>query len=71
MKIILSEAEGRPKGEPRSGVGESFHPAPGGSRVAAGDQRISRPLWPALHTKKAGRSLLFRVEHRRIELLTF
>ena len=32
----FSEAEGRQKGEPRSGVGESFHPAPGGCREATG-----------------------------------
>ena len=49
----FSEAEGRQKGEPRSGVGESFHPVPGGCREATGGSdelaphEKSRPFKPA------------------------
>ena len=47
----IPEAEGRQKGEPRSGVGESFHPAPGGCRGATGG------LEGAMHHKKDHRNL--------------
>ena len=61
----ILEAEGRQKGEPRSGVGEPFTLPLGAVAKRLGDQMS------LLHKKSPANLPSFFVEHRRIELLTF
>ena len=68
-KAKASEAAGRQKGDGKAVRGKTFPRAPGGSCVAAGDQKVCAAK--RILRKKAGPKACFFVEYRGVEPLTY